>query len=158
MTASGAGGSASATSLGRLVTFETVQDPAGDIRQIGPGILDFFSSAKVSRASGKGAIGTYECTRALATSCTVEVSGTVKIGLRTYPLLKTTATISESGKVGVSLPKQPDASPRDAHGHAEPEDQRQRSDRVQGHREHHARGPRRGVSQGAGMRPRRPVG
>lgn len=105
VTATGAGGSTTETSAGRVVRYPLTETDTGLTRQVGSALLDLPQRASASRKTGKGTLGTLRCVRAVATSCTVEVTGTVKIGVRTFALTKTKNTFATAGAVRITLPR-----------------------------------------------------
>ncbi len=105
VTATNAGGSASELSSARTVRYWPTETDDALTRQVGPSLLDLPGSASASRKTGKGTLGALRCVRAAATSCTVEVTGSVRIGVRSYALLKTKDTFATSGTVRVTLPR-----------------------------------------------------
>ncbi len=92
VTATNADGAASAASSARLVTFPIDAGDEETERQIGPGIVTVLGSVKASTKTGKATIGEFECLRAIGGSCTVTVTGSVKIGSRSYGFPKVTVT------------------------------------------------------------------
>lgn len=90
--ATNADGSASAASTGRLVTFpiDTVGDDTE--RQIGPGVVSVDKVVRASTKTGKATIGEFDCTRVLAKRCTITLTGSAKIGSKSYSFPKVTIT------------------------------------------------------------------
>lgn len=105
VTATGVGGSTSEVSAGRAVRYPLTETDTGLTRQVGAALLDLPQRASASRKTGKGTLGTLRCVRAAATSCTVEVTGTVRIGVRTFALTKTKDSFATTGAVRITLPR-----------------------------------------------------
>ncbi|MBJ7470557.1 MAG: hypothetical protein JHD16_04615, partial [Solirubrobacteraceae bacterium] len=103
VTATNADGAVAAASTGRLASFPI--DAAGDDveRQVGPGIVTLSKKVTASTKTGKAAIGEFACLRALASSCTVTVTGSVKIGVRSYSFSKVTVTGAGTLKLEIVL-------------------------------------------------------
>lgn len=80
VTAVNAEGAAVATSKPTLVRFAANASGSAYERQVGPAIIALKKSASVSRKSGRAALGSVACVRALAKRCTTTITGTVKVG------------------------------------------------------------------------------
>jgi hypothetical protein len=105
VTAANADGSAAATSAGKLVSLPIDAGDDETTKQIGPVIADIVGSAKASTKTGKVTIGTVDCVRAAATTCTTTVTGTIKIGSKTYTLGKVVVKDADEANLVIVLPK-----------------------------------------------------
>lgn len=103
--ATNADGTASASSSGRLVTFpiDTVGDETE--RQVGPGVVSVRKAVRGSTKTGKVSLGDFACTRTLAKSCTITVTGSAKIGGKSYAFPKVTVTGTGTKALSVVLTK-----------------------------------------------------
>ncbi|MDQ8044897.1 MAG: Ig-like domain-containing protein, partial [Patulibacter sp.] len=100
--ASNADGAAAATSTTKLVTFPI--DSTGDDveRQVGPVVVSVLKKATLTKA-GKVTVGTVDCVRDLATTCTTTVSGSVKVGSRTFSVKSVKVTGAAEKSLSLTL-------------------------------------------------------
>lgn len=107
VTATNADGGTAAVSAARLVSFRanTIGDDTD--RQIGPGVVSIDKTIKASTKTGKATIGDFACTRALAKSCTVTVTGSAKIGGKVYGFPRVTFVVPAGATtlLAVALPR-----------------------------------------------------
>lgn len=103
--ATNADGSASAASTGRLVTFPIDTVGNDTERQIGPGVVSIDKVVRASTKTGKVTIGDFTCTRVLAKSCTITLTGSAKIGGKSYSFPKVTITGTGTKSLDLVLSK-----------------------------------------------------
>ena len=103
VTAVNADGGAVALSATKLAAFPI--EVSGDevSRQVGPMVVTIDKDATVSSKTGKVTVGSATCARALAKSCTVDVSGKVKIGAKSYSFKTVSVTTADTEELVLVL-------------------------------------------------------